>query len=375
MEYFNKSFLLHKIGQKIGRVIKVDSTTENVERGQYTRMCVEVDLTKPLLSKFRLNGRVWGIQYEGLKMICFKCGKQGHKEDICGSDNSAPQEECQNVQSSRPTERPPNIQEHTYGSWMLVKKTTRRSHGRSQGPGVRSRGRDQGEPNQDRTDSALNRNPQSLESLQLMATRQQQNNSNRTQNHGSRFRALADCDLNDSMESLDQERDIEKESEPTEPINKAMTTQCHTETEEREEAQNGCNNLPRQDLVPYGRNQEPTVVSPPVEARVLYRSAFRMGISSSAQNTTRGPESSQINRDLMTPGHTVPDHHSGLVRGQPRAQANSVELDNPPGRDNQALVGSELGTTLVNRHRQVRLRMGEDLGQHANAHGDMEMDN
>jgi len=52
VEYFNKQFLLHKIGQKIGRVIKVDSTTENVEWGQYTRMCVEVDLTKPLLSKF-----------------------------------------------------------------------------------------------------------------------------------------------------------------------------------------------------------------------------------------------------------------------------------------------------------------------------------
>ena len=55
VEYFHKQFLLYKIGHKIGRVLKIDSTTENVERGQYTRMCVEVDLTKPLLSKFRLN--------------------------------------------------------------------------------------------------------------------------------------------------------------------------------------------------------------------------------------------------------------------------------------------------------------------------------
>jgi len=60
-------------------------------------MCVEVDLTKPLLSKFRLNGRVWGIQYEGLKMICFKCGGQGHKEDACGIEKSAPQDEVPNV--------------------------------------------------------------------------------------------------------------------------------------------------------------------------------------------------------------------------------------------------------------------------------------
>jgi len=67
VEYFNKNFLLHKIGQKIGRVLKVDNTTTNVERGQYTRLCVDVDLTKPLLSKFQLNGRIWGIQHEGLK--------------------------------------------------------------------------------------------------------------------------------------------------------------------------------------------------------------------------------------------------------------------------------------------------------------------
>ena len=55
VEYFNKSFLLEKIGKKIGRVIRVDDTTANVERGQYTRLCVDVDLTKPLLSKFRLS--------------------------------------------------------------------------------------------------------------------------------------------------------------------------------------------------------------------------------------------------------------------------------------------------------------------------------
>ena len=95
VEYFNKQFLLHKIGQKIRRVLKINSTTENVARGQYTRMCVEVDLTKPLLSKFRLNGRVWGIQYEGLKMICFHCGRQGHKEDACEFDKEAPMQDNQ----------------------------------------------------------------------------------------------------------------------------------------------------------------------------------------------------------------------------------------------------------------------------------------
>lgn len=83
VEYFHKKILMHKIGSKIGKVIRVDDTMANVERGQYTRMSVEVDLSKPLLSKFCLNGKIWRIQYEGLRMICFQCGKQGHKEDNC----------------------------------------------------------------------------------------------------------------------------------------------------------------------------------------------------------------------------------------------------------------------------------------------------
>lgn len=82
MEYFNEQFL-HTIGERIGKVVKVDRTTACVERGKFIRMSIEVDLSKPLLSKFRLHGKVWRIQYEGLKLICFNCGKIGHKEDSC----------------------------------------------------------------------------------------------------------------------------------------------------------------------------------------------------------------------------------------------------------------------------------------------------
>jgi len=67
VEYFNKDFLLHKIGSKIGKVRRVNNTMANVERGQFIRLSVEVDLTKLLLSKLRLNGRIWRVQYEGLR--------------------------------------------------------------------------------------------------------------------------------------------------------------------------------------------------------------------------------------------------------------------------------------------------------------------
>ena len=63
VEYFNKHLFLSKIGKKIEKVLKLDSTMANIERGQFSRSCVDVDLTKPLLSKFHLNGRIWKIQY------------------------------------------------------------------------------------------------------------------------------------------------------------------------------------------------------------------------------------------------------------------------------------------------------------------------
>ena len=57
IEYFDYEFL-DMIGQKVGKVIGIDQPTANVERGRFTRLSVEVDLSKPLLSKFRLNGRI-----------------------------------------------------------------------------------------------------------------------------------------------------------------------------------------------------------------------------------------------------------------------------------------------------------------------------
>ena len=66
----------------IGRPIKVDKNTLKVERGKFARVCVEVDLTIPVVEKIWVNGHWYKIQYEGLHLIC-TYGCYGHLGRSC----------------------------------------------------------------------------------------------------------------------------------------------------------------------------------------------------------------------------------------------------------------------------------------------------
>ncbi|XP_031120937.1 uncharacterized protein LOC116024177 [Ipomoea triloba] len=81
-EYFNHKFLM-SVGEKVDRPINIDTATSLVSRASFARVCVEVDITKPLLAKFTLRNRVRPIVYEGLHLICFKCGTYGHNAEGC----------------------------------------------------------------------------------------------------------------------------------------------------------------------------------------------------------------------------------------------------------------------------------------------------
>lgn len=135
VEYFDINFL-NKIGSKIGKVLRVDRNTAQAERGQFTRLSVEIDLTKPLLSKFWLKGRIWRIQYEGLRMVCFKCGKLGHNEEACNpaistnSDSMAVDRVAQEEQMALANANPRPEEKEDFGSWMLVKKPIRKRYAR-----------------------------------------------------------------------------------------------------------------------------------------------------------------------------------------------------------------------------------------------------
>ncbi|CAI0546074.1 unnamed protein product [Linum tenue] len=71
------------IAELIGTPIRVDRATEMGARGNYARVSVEVDLTKPLLGKYKVEGITYLIQYEGLDEICGECGLYGNRTEKC----------------------------------------------------------------------------------------------------------------------------------------------------------------------------------------------------------------------------------------------------------------------------------------------------
>ncbi|GAU49878.1 hypothetical protein TSUD_408170 [Trifolium subterraneum] len=66
--YYDES-LLWALASMVGTPIKVDLHTLKVARGRFARMCVEIDLTKPVVGRVGINGDWYHVQYEGLHII------------------------------------------------------------------------------------------------------------------------------------------------------------------------------------------------------------------------------------------------------------------------------------------------------------------
>ena len=57
IEYFNYKFLM-TVGSKIGKPVRIDDAASTVSRGYYAGICMEIDLLKPLVTKFKLRRKV-----------------------------------------------------------------------------------------------------------------------------------------------------------------------------------------------------------------------------------------------------------------------------------------------------------------------------
>lgn len=138
---FYKEFPMRKIGRLLGNMIKVDKLTLAQVRGQFGRLCVEIDLNKPLVPFVDVEGCRYGVVYEGISMICFNCGCFGHAKANCIFQKSETQptgvapvvSETENVATASPmsigNDSPPSgskvasiktKNDDGHGPWMLM---------------------------------------------------------------------------------------------------------------------------------------------------------------------------------------------------------------------------------------------------------------
>lgn len=109
----------------MGRTMKVDVAMVEVSRAKYARLSMEVDLTKPLIAKFRMRRRIWRIEYEGIHLVCFRCGKYGHKEEDYPKSREDDTDDVEGKedtgsQNAAPIARPEVTEE--FSPWMLVQR-------------------------------------------------------------------------------------------------------------------------------------------------------------------------------------------------------------------------------------------------------------
>ncbi|CAN0880876.1 hypothetical protein LINGRAHAP2_LOCUS13898 [Linum grandiflorum] len=122
IHYFN-NVAVSRIGDYIGRTVRLDLATEEGARGRFARVCVEIDLSKPLLGKYMIKDRLFYIEYESLDNICTQCGLYGHKIDKCPELLTEPISTPPLTEDNMET----TTEEGDFGDWMTV---THRKHGR-----------------------------------------------------------------------------------------------------------------------------------------------------------------------------------------------------------------------------------------------------
>lgn len=68
-----------RVGNSIGKIVKVDNTNLEVSRGCFARIYMEIDLSKPLIPMVHILGYNQQVDYAGLHQICFDRGQYAHE--------------------------------------------------------------------------------------------------------------------------------------------------------------------------------------------------------------------------------------------------------------------------------------------------------
>ncbi|CAL2276141.1 unnamed protein product [Prunus armeniaca] len=111
VEYF-RADVMEKIGNLVGATVKVDAHTLSQARGKFARICVELDLAKPLTPFIEIEGRTYRVVYEGINL------------QVPESDNVDGMEDISDVQvdvNSDTAVKEVEVPAKMHGEWMLLK--------------------------------------------------------------------------------------------------------------------------------------------------------------------------------------------------------------------------------------------------------------
>ncbi|CAI0406612.1 unnamed protein product [Linum tenue] len=132
VEFINAEAVM-QIAGLIGRPVRVDRATELGARAKFARVCVEVDLTRPLLSQYKVEGITYLIQYEGLQNICGECGLYGDGGKECRCMKKSREVHEEDVSMVPETQEQDQTNGRVYGDWMMVQRKPRKQAGRDGG--------------------------------------------------------------------------------------------------------------------------------------------------------------------------------------------------------------------------------------------------
>ena len=74
---------MREIGESIGKVLRVDTHTATEAKGKYARLCIQIDINKPLINTILIGRFKQSVHYEGIQRLCFSCGRMGHLKEVC----------------------------------------------------------------------------------------------------------------------------------------------------------------------------------------------------------------------------------------------------------------------------------------------------
>ena len=117
---FYKALVLKEIGSVIGLVL-IDSFIASETRGGYARLCVQINLNRPLITSIRIGRLVQRVMYEGVSSLCFSCGQLGHKKESCCYQVKQATTKNEEQTAPRTNETKEEVQfDANYGLWMVV---------------------------------------------------------------------------------------------------------------------------------------------------------------------------------------------------------------------------------------------------------------